>query len=161
MSIVAEAATATVNLRHQYNATPQQVFKAWSDPQALQQWFGPHSHKCKVEKYNFRVDGEWQIRMTPIEEDTDCGGYDKGADSVCAGTFVEIIGDKKIAMTFAWIENGGDVSGTLLTVEFNAHDSGTEVILTHERLPNEDSARAHQGGWQGTLECLETYISKQ
>lgn len=160
MSTVAEVATETVKLKHQYAAMPQQVFEAWSNPEALGQWFGPHTHKCKVEKYDFRVDGEWQIRMTPVAEDTDCGGYDKAADSVCAGTFVEIIDNKRIAMTFAWIENGGDISGTLLTIEFNDSDGGTEVTLIHEKLPNKDAADAHRGGWQGSLECLDTFLSE-
>ena len=72
MSTVAEAITETVKVKHQYTATPQQVFAAWSNPEALGQWFGPHSHKCKVEKYDFRVDVEYQIRMIPINsEDSD------------------------------------------------------------------------------------------
>ena len=160
MSSVAEAATETVQLKHQYPFTPQHVFDAWSNPEALGQWFGPHSHKCKVEKYDFRVDGEYQIRMIPVAEDTDCAG-DSGKDSVCAGTFVEIIPNRKIAMTFGWIENGGDINGTLLTIEFNETSNGTEVSLLHERLPNKPAADAHRGGWEGTLECLEAYLANQ
>ncbi|WP_455375634.1 SRPBCC family protein [Kaarinaea lacus] len=159
MSTVAETATETVHLKHQYPFTPPHVFEAWSNPEALGQWFGPHSHKCKVEKYDFRVDGEYQIRMIPVAEDTDCAG-DSSKDSVCAGTFVEIIPDRKIAMTFGWIENGGDINGTLLTIEFNETSNGTEVTLLHERLPNKPAADAHRGGWEGTLEGLETYLAK-
>jgi uncharacterized protein YndB with AHSA1/START domain len=161
MSTVAETATETLKLKHHYPYSPQQVFEAWSNPEALGQWFGPHSHNCKVEKYEFHVNGEYQIRMIPVTEDNDCGGYDPSKDSVCAGTFVEIKTDKRIVMTFGWIENGGDVNGTLLTVEFNAVDSGTEITLIHERLPNQDSADAHRGGWEGTLECLDTFLAKQ
>lgn len=161
MSEVAEIATETVRLNHHYSASIEQVFEAWSDPEALEQWFGPHTHKCKVEKYDFQVNGEYQIRMIPVAEDTDCGGYDKGADSVCAGTFVDIIENQRIVMTFGWIENGGDISGTLLTIEFNTAKDGTDVTLIHEKLPNKDAADAHRGGWEGTLECLESFISKQ
>jgi len=161
MSTVAETATENVQLKHQYPFTPQQVFEAWSNPDALGQWFGPHSHKCKVEKYDFRVDGNYQIRMIPVTADNDCGGYDPGKDSICAGSFIEIIPNRKIVMTFGWIENGGDVDGTLLTVEFNKTSHGTEVSLLHERLPNKPSADAHRGGWEGTLECLETYLANR
>lgn len=161
MSIVAETATETVEVKHQYSATPQQVFAAWSNPEALGHWFGPHSHNCKVEKYDFRVDGEYQIRMIPVdkEADSDCGG-ESSEDSVCAGSFVEIIPDKRIVMTFGWIENGGDIDGTLLTVELKEADGGTLLTLIHERLPNKPAADAHRGGWEGTLEGLEEYLSR-
>lgn len=160
MSTVAEPATATVSLKHQYDATPQQVFAAWSDPEVLGKWFGPHSHNCVIENYDFRTQGKYQIRMVPVSGDTDsdCGG-ESSEDSVCAGEFVEIIQNEKIVMTFAWIENGGDVSGTLLTIEFKSANGGTEVSLLHERLPNQQSADAHRGGWEGTLECLESYLA--
>jgi uncharacterized protein YndB with AHSA1/START domain len=160
MTTATEVATETVTLNHHYKVSPQQVFEAWSNPEALGKWFGPHSHNCKVEKYDFRVDGHYQIRMIPKGEDADCGG-DSNEDSVCAGTFVEIIPNKRIVMTFGWIENGGDIDGTLLTIEFSAANGGTEVTLIHERLPNEQSASAHRGGWEGTLECLDTYLADQ
>lgn len=57
MALAAQQAQETVRLQHQYNATIEQVFSAWSDPNALGQWFGPHSHNCKVEKYDFTVGG--------------------------------------------------------------------------------------------------------
>ena len=160
MATVAELATETVEIKHQYNASLKQVFTAWSDPDALGHWFGPHSHKCKVEKYDFRVDGYYQIRMIPVTEDTDCAG-DSNKDSVCAGTFVEIIPDQKIVMTFGWIENGGDIDNTLLTVIFAEANGKTEITLIHERLPNKPAADAHRGGWEGSLECLETYLAEQ
>ena len=162
MATVAESVTESVKLTHHYHANPSQVFAAWSNPEALGKWFGPHSHNCVIEKYDFRVDGEYQIRMVPVDnaEDSDCGG-ESGEDSVCAGTFVEIVDESKIVMTFGWIENGGDIDGTLLTIEFSEANGGTDVTLLHERLPNKPAADAHRGGWEGTLECLETYLQKQ
>ena len=158
MASVADKAITTVQLRHQYNASPQQVFDAWSNPEALGKWFGPHSHNCKVEKYDFRENGEYQIRMMPVAEDTDCAG-DSSQDSVCAGTFVQIIPAEKIVMTFGWIENGGDINGTLLTIELANTKEGCELLLTHERLPNKEACDAHRGGWQGSLECLEEFLA--
>ena len=158
MTVAAQAATETLVLRHHYDANPEQVFQAWSDPDALGEWFGPHSHKCKVEKYDFNESGEYQIRMIPVGEDADCAG-DTTEDSVCAGKFVQIIASEKIVMTFNWIENGADMGETLLTIDMSAGNGGTDLILTHERLPNEELYEAHKGGWEGTLECLEKYLS--
>ncbi|WP_455200079.1 SRPBCC family protein [Kaarinaea lacus] len=158
MTVAAQAAAETLVLRHHYDANPELVFQAWSDPNALGEWFGPHSHKCKVEKYDFRENGDYQIRMIPVGEDADCAG-DTTADSVCAGKFVQIIASEKIVMTFNWIENGADMGETLLTIEMSAANGGTDLILTHERLPSEELYEAHKGGWEGTLECLEEFLS--
>lgn len=158
MSTAAEVATETVKVNHQYDFPVNQVFAAWTNPEALGKWFGPQSHKCVIEKYEFQINGNYQIRMIPLVEDTDCDG-DPNADSVCAGTFIEIIPNRKIAMTFGWIENGGDIGNTLLTIEFKETNGATEVSLLHERLPNKPSADAHRGGWEGTLVCLEEFLA--
>lgn len=159
MSTAAEVATETVKVTHQYDFPVNQVFAAWTNPEILGQWFGPHSHRCVVEKYEFQINGKYQIRMIPVSEDTDCAG-DSSEDSVCAGSFVEIVPDKKIVMTFGWIENGGDIDNTLLSVTFNESGDGTEITLLHERLPNKPAADAHRGGWEGTLECLEEFLAQ-
>lgn len=158
MAHAAQVANETLKVSHQYSYTPQQVFAAWTNKDALGQWFGPHSHRCQVEEYDFRQGGRYQIRMIPISTDSDCGG-DTTTDSVCAGEFVKIRPDKQIVMTFTWIENGGDIGNTLITVDFIEKNNGTELMLTHERLPNEAMRQAHQSGWQGTLVSLDTYLS--
>lgn len=160
MTLAAQQAQETVRLLHQYEASIEHVFNAWRDPNALGQWFGPHSHTCKVEEYDFTVGGKYQIRMIPTGDvdDPDCEG-DTKQDSVCAGQFVEIIPNKKIVMTFTWIENAGEIGDTLLSIELQTVGNKTEVTLTHERLPDEQMRTAHEGGWQGTLECLEEFLS--
>ncbi len=159
---VAAAATAseTLQLKHHFKASPEQVFAAWSQPEALNQWFGPHSHNSKVEKFEFKAGGQYQIRMIPTGEieDPDCHG-DTAQDSVCAGQFVEIDEPNRIVMTFNWIENGADMGETLLSVDITASDNGTDLVLTHEKIPTEELREAHQAGWQGSLECLEEFFT--
>lgn len=159
MALAAQQAQETVQLQHLYNATPEQVFAAWRNPEALGKWFGPHSHNCKVEKFDFTEGGEYQIRMIPTSEETDCAG-DTSQDSVCAGQFVEIIPNQRIAMTFDWIENGAPLGDSLLTIVLEPVSAKTRLTLTHERLPDEQLRKAHEGGWQGSLECLEVYLSQ-
>jgi uncharacterized protein YndB with AHSA1/START domain len=155
----ATTASETLELKHHFNARPEQVFAAWSEPEALNQWFGPHSHNCKVEKFDFKTGGKYQIRMIPTGkvEDPDCHG-DTTQDSVCAGEFVEIEKPNKIVMTFNWIQNGADMGETLLSIHIYPANDGTDLVLTHEKIPTEELREAHQGGWQGSLECLEEYL---
>ena len=158
MALAASTASETLQLKHTYSASPEQVFAAWSDPEVLGKWFGPGSYRCKVEKYDFEPGGQYRIRMIPTGEDSDCGG-DTTCDSVCAGEFIEVLSPSRIVMSFTWIENGGDIGYTLLTIEIKAAGNGTELILTHERLPNEEMRIAHRGGWEGSLKGLEDYLA--
>lgn len=160
MELAAEIASETVRVTRHYKVSRDKVYEAWTNAEALGQWFGPRSHKCSVDAFDLREGGRYRIRMIPIgADDTDCGG-DSEKDSVCAGTFVQVQPPKKLVMTFTWIENGGEIGETLLSVELLEVDNGTEVTLTHERLPNEEMRKAHAGGWQGTLECLDQYLSE-
>lgn len=157
MTLAAQTASDVVQCKHHLNHPIEKVFAAWSQPEALGQWFGPHSHKCKVEKYDFSEGGSYQIRMIPLQQDTDCAG-EAGEDSVCAGQFIKINSPHVIIMSFNWIEGGADMGDTLLTVEFNDNNGRTDIVLTHEKIPSEELRQAHQDGWTGSLECLDEYL---
>lgn len=158
MECAAEIVNETVRVTRRYKFSRGKVYEAWTNVEALGQWFGPPSHKCRVEKFDLCEGGQYRIRMVPIgAEDTDCGG-DSDKDSICAGKFVQIQPPEKLVMTFSWVENGADIGETLLSVELLEVDNETEVVIIHERLPNEAMRKAHTDGWQGSLECLVQYL---
>jgi hypothetical protein len=47
-----------------------------------------------------------------------------------------------------------------VTVELDDRDGGTELRLTHEQLPNEESRDGHTRGWNSALDKLEKFFSK-
>jgi hypothetical protein len=50
------------------------------------------------------------------------------------------------------IEERGKVSR--LEIRLRAIDTGTELTLVHAQLSSDDSARGHEGGWDGALKKL-------
>ena len=158
MTFVVETATQTLRLSRVYSASREVIYKAWTNPEILGRWFGPHSHRCQVEKLDVREGGEYQIRMIPIVDDSDCGG-DSTQDSVCGGKFVSLKAAEEIVMTFDWIENGFEMGPTLLTIKLTDTDNGTRLDLVHEKIPTVEAADAHKGGWEGSLECLQEYLA--
>jgi len=52
-----------------------------------------------------------------------------------------------------------EVGETLITVDFNAVDGGTEVVMRHELLPTEKAAADHTKGWTSCLNRLEAMFS--
>ncbi len=47
-----------------------------------------------------------------------------------------------------------EISETQVTVEFRVRGGGTEITLTHERLPDEKTRNLHGMGWNSALDCL-------
>lgn len=157
MTLAATKPEQMVQASRVYQADIHRVFAAWSDPQALGQWFGPASHRCVVEVFDFQVGGDYRIRMIPVGEDADCAG-DHSKDSICGGKFVDISKPNRIVMSFTWLENGGDIGETLLTIELDSLDDRTRVRLTHEPLLTEELRQAHASGWEGSLESLARFL---
>jgi uncharacterized protein YndB with AHSA1/START domain len=42
-----------------YAASPDRVFRAFSDPDSVGRWFGPEGFVCTVHQLDFRVGGRW------------------------------------------------------------------------------------------------------
>lgn len=80
-----------------------------------------------------------------------------GLEHECAGEFLEIERPERVVMSWRWTHNGQiDEHDNVSRVEMRvrAIDMGTELTLVHSLLRNEDSARAHEGGWDKALQKL-------
>ena len=80
-----------------------------------------------------------------------------GLEHECVGEFLEIEEAERVVMSWRWTQNGQiDERGKVSRVEMRvrAIETGTELTLVHSRLSNEESARAHEGGWDGALQKL-------
>jgi len=63
-----------------------------------------------------------------------------------------------------WCTPGGgrekpEEGETLVTVEFLDRGGRTDVVLIHERFPNEAVRDRHESGWAGCLAKLATVVS--
>ena len=56
---------------------------------------------------------------------------------------------------FTWYSDATHHTETLVTVEFYAANASTEIVLTHERMPDHEAGLKHIHGWTLGLELLE------
>jgi len=68
-----------------------------------------------------------------------------------SGTYVEVQPPSRLVYTWQW---GHREDETLVTVEFNDRDGGTELVLTHERFRDEPDVTLHGEGWDGCFTRL-------
>ncbi|PJZ26447.1 hypothetical protein CH352_07720 [Leptospira hartskeerlii] len=127
-------------------AKREKVFEAWVKPEIMKKWGCPKELKIGEIQMDFKVGGKFRTSM-----------LGNGDVYIARGIYQEIILNEKLVFTHGW--EGPDQGNTLVTVIFKDKNEGTEVILTHERLPNESSMEGHKEGWISTLDNLELQFS--
>ena len=77
------------------------------------------------------------------------------------GEYRELIPGKKIVFTWKWDDDENwKAHDSVVTIELSDRDGGTEVKLTHVKLPSEESRDRHNQGWSSVLDRLEKFFSK-
>ena len=156
MGDTTQACQTTLQLKRTYQATREKVFKAWTDPEALKQWFGPtDDFTTPIAEVDLRVGGKYRIQMKDPS----------GATHTAVGAYREVKVPEKLVFTWSW-EAGGGCGGseggapieTLVTVEFRDRDGETEMILTHEQFPDAETRDKHNEGWTGCLDRLKKAV---
>jgi uncharacterized protein YndB with AHSA1/START domain len=136
----------TLVVRKTMQATPERLFEAWTDPAQLQKWWGPEGVTCIDPEVDLRVGGRYRIGNQLPD----------GKILWIAGEF-EVI-EPPHRLTYTWRLEGSSDAFERVTVRFEPRGGATEVIVTHERIPNETIRDQHQHGWHGCLEGLAAYL---
>lgn len=131
-----------VEVRRVLPATPEEVFLAWTDPEHLQQWMSPVG--AAEADVDLRVGGRFRVVM-------------KGAGLAIehTGEYLEIEPPERLAFTWRSPYTGDEPS--VVTVVLYGRDDGTELVLIHERLP-EEKAASHGQGWGQMLDRLAEHL---
>ena len=141
--------TTSLQLRRIFAAPRTKVFRAWTDPQALTQWFGPPGYTTLSADVDLRKGGKYRLTM---RKDPDGDPFD------AFGTFQDVRSPEKLVYTWNWSHR--DIGDTLITLEFRDLGGQTELVLTHERFPNIEERDGHSQGWNGCFDRLEKFIQK-
>lgn len=130
-----------LEVRHRYGHAPDRVFDAWTDAKGMRAWMRPGPTTDVKVELDPRVGGVFSIDMV----------FDEGS-ILHTGTY-EVV-DRPNRLVFTWMAPHLE-EPTRVSIEFEAVDGGTEVVLVHEGLPSEESADNHRDGWGRILKLLE------
>ena len=132
-----------------FDAPPHIVFKAWTQPARLVQWWGPQGFTVPACAMDVRPGGAFRFRMR---------GPD-GADHWLQGVYQEIVEPERLVCTWTWVDPDGKPGHkTLLTVHF-AEQGGKTRLTLHQAIFESVSARdGHQDGWASSLDRLGAYL---
>ncbi len=139
----------TLILARTFSAAREAVFRAWTDPAKLKQWFAPSdTHSTTMAEVDLCVGGRYAIEMRSPD----------GKMHRVTGVYREVLVPERLVFTWTWEAGGMDVGETLVTLEFHSHGNATEVILTHARFPNAAARDEHRRGHTGVLDRLAKFL---
>jgi len=141
-----ETAESSLTVRRTFDATPERLFRAFTDPEELARWYAPGDMTAQIHEWEPEAGGDLAISM--LDED---GSHD------AEGTFTEVVEDEQLVHTWTWTHHDEPVE-TRITVEFHPVEGGTEVVLTHEGHPDAETTEEHAGGWSSVLENLASVL---
>lgn len=151
---------ATFVIERRYDASPQRVYAAWSDPAAKRQWFvegeGWDIHAYELD---FREGGTEKSRFRHLTSE------EQGAEKTIYGNetvFNEIVPNERIIFTYSMDRNGVRFSVSLASIELTKVDTGTRMIFTEHAAFFEggDGAQMREAGWRELLDRLDQFLSK-
>ncbi len=138
--------TATIVVRRTIAATVDELFDAWLDPDSLAQWMHPGTTERSTARVDARVSGAFEVVMRH-----------PGGQLRHHGVYLTIERNKKLV--FTWCSDATHHKETLVTVEFNVAGAGTEIVLTHERMPDHEAGSSHLQGWTLALDLLQDLVT--
>ncbi|TKC18948.1 SRPBCC domain-containing protein [Robertmurraya kyonggiensis] len=116
-------------LEREFDAPKELVFKAFSEPEHLKQWWGPRGWTVPVCNVDFRPGGVWHYCMKCVDENQ---GEFFGMESWGKGVYEEIIQDEKIVYRDYFSDaEGNEAEGmpsTRVTLLFEEQDGKTKLI---------------------------------
>ena len=136
----------TLVIERVFEASPSQVFEAWTDTVQLREWYGPEGMACVVYENDVRPGGSYSLAMKSSD-----------GDYRLSGTYEEVDPPNRLVMTWKWATSD---EITRVTVEFQPQGEGTKLRLTHTGFSGADQASSHEQGWQSTLNDLGRYLQR-
>jgi uncharacterized protein YndB with AHSA1/START domain len=141
-------ANNSVTLHRVLKASPEKVFRAFSDTSAFISWLPPYGFLCVAQQMDFKVGGNYKMTFT---------NFTTGNGQSFGGKYLEI----KPNEFLKYIDQFDDpnLPGEMITtVWFNQVSVGTELKITQENIPAAIPAEMCYLGWQESLEKLKKLV---
>lgn len=129
--------STSVRVSRSYAASPEKVFRAWTDPASLRTWFA----KGQPCSFDVREGGLFYVAMLAMNR-----------LNHHYGRYLHV--DTARSLEFTWVSEWTAGKESVVLIEFAARNGKTELTLTHDGLPNEEFAAMHRGGWTAFLDEL-------
>ena len=141
----------TVRFHRVLRATPERVYRAFLDPDAMVKWLPPNGFTGKVHHMDATVGGTHKMSFT---------NFTTGNSHSFGGKYLELVPHERIRYTDTF--DDANLPGEMqVTVTLKKVSVGTDVAIVQEGLPDVIPAEACYLGWQESLTLLAKLVEAE
>jgi uncharacterized protein YndB with AHSA1/START domain len=143
--------TNTIKLHRVLRASPEKVYRAFLDGDAMAKWLPPNGFTGKVHHIDAKVGGTYKMSFT---------NFSSGKSHSFGGTFLELTPHELIRYTdkFDDPNMAGEIQTTITLKQVSV---GTELNIVQEGVPGVIPAEACYLGWQDSLVLLAKLVEAE
>src|SRR5436305_484547 len=141
----------TVRFHRVLRATPERVYRAFLDADAMAKWLPPNGFVGKVHQIDAKVGGTYKMSFT---------NFSTGHSHSFGGKYLELIPNERIRHTDQF--DDPNLTGEMVTtVSLKKVSCGTEVSIMQEGIPSPIPTEACYLGWQESLMLLSQLVEAE
>lgn len=142
---------STVRLHRVLRATPDKIYRAFLDGDAMAKWLPPNGFTGKVHHLDARVGGTYKMSFT---------NFGTGHSHAFGGRYVELVPQQRIRHTDTF--DDPNLSGEMqTTISLKKVSCGTEMDIVQEGIPEAIPAELCYLGWQDSLILLAQLVEAE
>lgn len=140
-------------------ASPEKIWRAFSDPGSLEQWMAPDTMTAKVHHFDFKVGGGYEMSLYYPEAGNEQTGKTAENEDRYTSSYSEIVTNKKIVELINFNSPDPDFSGEMI-MEMVLEPKGkeTEVTFLFRNIPKGIKPEDNESGTISTLEKLARFV---
>ena len=136
--------TNNVSLHRVIKASPEKLYRAFTEALAIASWIPPYGFLCTVHEINVKTGGAYKMTFQ---------NFSTGKSHSFGGKYVEIRPNEFLKYTAEF--DDPNLQGEMTTsVSFRKTMVGTEIKITQEGIPAAIPAEMCYLGWQESLDKL-------
>lgn len=140
-----------VKLHRVFRTTPEKLYRAFLDPDALVKWLPPNGFTCKVHQLEARVGGTYRMSFT---------NFSTGKSDSFGGEYHELITNERIRNTDRF--DDPNLPGEMhTTVSIRQVSCGAELSVVQEGIPAAIPKEDCYLGWQESLTLLALLVEAE
>ena len=138
----------SIQLHRILRTTPEKVYRAFLESDALGKWLPPHGHTCQVHQMDARTGGKFRMTFR---------NFSSGHAHSFGGEFLELVPNELIRYTDQF--DDPNLPGVLtVTVTLKPVQCGTDVCIVQDGIPDAIPLEMCYLGWQESLAQLATLV---
>jgi len=143
--------TGTVRLHRVLRATPERVYRAFLDADALAKWLPPNGFTGKVHHIDAKIGGSYRMSFT---------NFSTGHSHAFGGEYLELVPHQRLSYTDRF--DDPNLPGVMTTtVTLTKTSVGTELNVVQEGIPQIIPTEACYLGWQESLTLLAKLVEAE